>query len=80
MATIKKTMNTEQQINEYSERLKNAMAELNPKIEQLKEEAEKHSVLLSKEDSERSISLTKSGIIVIKFADVSKAEQFYNNL
>jgi len=70
----------EEQIKEYSEKIKAAINELSPKMELLKAEAEKHKVKFSKETPDCSISLTESGIIVIKFTDFNKAEIVYNSL
>jgi len=73
-------MNTEDKISEYSKKIEAAMKEMAPKIELLKAEAEKHKVKLSKELNNCSVSLTESGILVIKFTDLKEAENFYNNL
>lgn len=72
--------NTEDKINKYSKKIEAAMLEMAPKIELLKAEAEKHKVKMSKESNNCSISLTESGILVIKFTDTKEALNFYNKL
>ena len=76
----KNTMENEDKIKEYSRKIEGAMKEMAPKIELLKAEAEKHKVKLSKELDNCSVSLTESGILVIKFTDIKEAENFYNKL
>lgn len=70
----------EKQIQESSDKLKQAMEALQPQLEQLKREAERHKIKSQKELKNYSVSLSESGFIIIKFTDIKEAEKFYNNL